>query len=206
MKILFALIAAVWLGLLSSVSPVLAQGYGVRPGDTLKIEVVEDPTLDRVVLVGPDGRISVPQAGTFKVSGSQVETIAETIAGMLAANFAAKPTVIVSLESLAVRVPSSGVPAVAATINVFVLGEAGKSGRLTVPPGTTVLQAFAEMGGFTKFAATKRILLRRTDPKTGAAATYLLDYPAIVAGTTTAGNTTLQSGDVILVPQRGLFE
>ena len=205
MTCLFSLLAAVWFGLMT-VSPAMAQGYGVRPGDTLKVEVVEDPTLDRSVLVGPDGRISVPQAGTFLVSGNRVETIAETIATMLTANFAAKPTVIVSLESLAVRVPVSNAPTVAATISVYVLGEAAKSGRLALEPGTTVLQAFAEMGGFAKFAATQRVLLRRTDAKTGVPATYLLNYPAIVAGTSTAGDTTLQAGDVILIPQRGLFE
>lgn len=206
MKSLFILMAALWLGLMSVMSPAVAQGYGVRPGDTLKVEVVEDPTLNRSVLIGPDGRISVPQAGTFKVAGHTVEMISETISGMLAANFAAKPTVIVSLERLADRVVSSAVAAAPATISVYVLGEAGKSGKLSLAPGTTVLQAFAEMGGFTKFAATKRILLRRTDAKTGAAATYLLNYPEIEAGTTTAGSTTLQAGDVILVPQRGLFE
>ncbi|MBC7738289.1 MAG: polysaccharide biosynthesis/export family protein [Candidatus Saccharibacteria bacterium] len=205
MKSLFSLLAAISFGLMT-VSPAMAQGYGVRPGDTLKIEVVEDPTLDRSVLVGPDGRTSVPQAGTFLVSGNRVETISETIATKLAANFASKPTVVVSLESLAVQVPASGGPVVAATISVYVLGEAAKSGRLALEPGTTVLQAFAEMGGFSKFAATQRVLLRRTDARTKVPATYLLNYPAILAGTTTAGDITLQSGDVILVPQRGLFE
>jgi polysaccharide export outer membrane protein len=56
------------------------------------------------------------------------------------------------------------------------------------------------MGGFSKFAATKRIQLRRgTD-------LYPLNYKDIEAGKSNAGGTILAEGDVILVPQRKLFE
>ena len=85
-------------------------------------------------------------------------------------------------------------------MTIYVVGEAGKTGKLDLAPGTTVLQAFAQMGGFTKFAAKKRVQLRRGDT------TYLLDYPAIEAGSSTAGMTVLSAGDVIVVPQRRLFE
>jgi polysaccharide biosynthesis/export protein len=87
-----------------------------------------------------------------------------------------------------------------------VVGEAAKSGKIGVAPGTTVLQFFAEMGGFSKFAATKRIQLRRTDAKTGEETIYNLNYDAIEAGSSGAGSTTLADGDVIVVPQRKLFE
>jgi polysaccharide export outer membrane protein len=187
-------------------SPALAEGYQVRPGDILKLEIVEDPTLDRTLLVAPDGRISLPQAGTLKVSGLSVDAIGAAVAGKMAASFASPPTVSVSLQQLAQRVPGSGVAAAAATTDIYVLGEANKAGRLALAPRTTLLQAFAEMGGFTKFAATKRIQLRRTDPKTGAPVIFTLNYQAIEAGQSTDGNITLRAGDVIVVPQRRLFE
>lgn len=192
------------LGLMASLSPALAQGYQVRPGDTLTLEIVEDPTLNRTLLVAPDGRVSLPQAGTLKVSGLSVDAIGVAIAGKLAGSFAAAPTVSVSLQQLAQRVP--GVAAAAATTDIYVLGEANKLGKLGLAPRTTLLQAFAEMGGFTKFAATKRIQLRRTDPKTGAPVIYTVDYQAIEAGQSTQGGITLRDGDVIVVPQRRLFE
>lgn len=205
MRTVFMLMVALMTGVLSFSSQAMAQGYGVRAGDVLKIEVLEDPSLDRQVLVGPDGRISVPQAGSLKVSGQSVEAVAASIAAKLSPNFAAPPNVFVSLERLAERV-ASGAPAQAATISVYVMGEAAKAGKLDVTPGTTVLQAFAQMGGFSKFAATRRITLRRTDATTGAPVNFLLNYAAIEAGTTADGNITLQEGDVILVPQRRLFE
>jgi polysaccharide export outer membrane protein len=68
-----------------------------------------------------------------------------------------------------------------------------------------VLQLFAEMGGFSKFAATKRIQLRRT-LQDGSEKTYIFNYDAIEQGTSKAGSTVVHKGDVILVPQRRLFE
>ena len=199
MKTIMALVAGLLLGLVSAAAPALAQGYHVRPGDILKIEVLEDPSLNRSVLVAPDGRISMPMVGNLKVSGQSVDSVAAGLASKMAGNFAASPNVSVSLERLADRVVG-GVAAAPATIDVYVMGQAAKAGRMQLAPGTTVLQAFAEMGGFSKFAATKRIQLRR------GATTYKLNYDMIEAGTSTDGGTTLKDGDVIVVPQRKLFE
>ena len=206
MKALLAFVTCLFFGL-GLITPALADGYAVKPGDKLMIEVLEDASLNRSVLVAPDGRISVPLAGTLMVSGQTVDAIGAAIATQIASNFASPPHVFVSLEQLAARVAGTGGgTATAATIDIYVMGEANKPGKLAVARRTTVLQLFAEMGGFSKFAATKRIQLRRTDAKTGVESTYKLNYDAIENGSSTAGNTTLQSGDVIVVPQRKLFE
>lgn len=207
MKRPIALMAVMVLGLLSimsMLSPAVAEGYKIKPGDILTLEVLEDPSLNRTILVAPDGRISLPQAGTLNVAGLSVDAIGSAIAAKLAASFTTQPTVTVSLQQLAQRVP--GAAAVPATTDIYVLGEANKLGKLALAPRTTLLQAFAEMGGFTKFAATKRIQIRHTDAKTGAASTTKLNYDAIEAGTSSDGAMTLQAGDVIIVPQRHLFE
>jgi polysaccharide export outer membrane protein len=173
----------------------------------LRVEVLEDPSLNRAALVAPDGRITMPLAGGIRASGRTVEAVQADLAARLTSSFAAAPTVFVSVERLAERLPAGvAAAAPAPTITVYVMGEAAKPGKLQVAPGTTVLQLFAEMGGFGKFAATKRIQLRRTDSTTGGETTYRLNYNAIEAGTSTSGATTLQGGDVIVVPQRRLFE
>lgn len=205
MKPLFALLAGLvvlpWL----LVSEATAQdGYRIGSGDILRIEVLEDPNLNRNALVSPDGRISMPLAGTVKVSGRTVEQVQTTLTSQLAANFAAPPNVFVSIEKLAEKVvrPARAKP----TIDIYVMGEVAKPGKLAVAPGTTVLQLFAEMGGFSKFAATKRIQLRRTDSETGVQNVYTINYKAIERGASNSGNTVVAEGDVILVPQRKLFE
>ena len=189
--------------------PATAQdgGYLIRSGDTLRIEVLEDPGLNRSVLVSPDGRITLPLAGGVRAAGKTVEAVQSELSARLAPNFATAPNVYVSIERIAEHVArGGGGVATVPTVDIYVIGEAAKAGRLSVARGTTVLQFFAEMGGFSKFAATKRIQLRRTDPKTGTEKTYTINYDAIENGSSRMGATVLMKGDVIVIPQRKLFE
>lgn len=175
-------------------------GYKLRAGDTLRIEVLEDPALNRTVLVAPDGRISIPYVGGLRVSGRTIDAVRSELTAKLSPNFAAAPSVYVALERQREIKPVSRGPVVAPTIDVFVMGEATKPGKLEVAPGTTILQLFAQMGGFNKFAAVKRVQLRRGTK------VQLLNYKKIESGTSNAGSIVLSDGDVIVVPQRKLFE
>jgi polysaccharide export outer membrane protein len=192
---------AILAGLLMALPALAQDSYRIRPGDVLRVEVVEDPALNRTTIVLPDGRISIPLAGTVLAGGRSIEQVQAEVSGRLAPNFAAAPTVFVALEQLAG--PAAG--RTVTPITVHVLGEANRPGRLAVTPGTTLLQAFSEMGGFSKFAAIKRIQLRRTDGR-GGETILPIDYSAIERGASDAGRTTLREGDVIIVPQRRLFE
>ena len=204
----FTAVIALFGAALGLVGPTAAQdAYRIRPGDTLRIEVLEDATLNRSVLVSPDGRISVPLAGSVLAAGNSLDVIQSAVAAQLSPNFAAPPSVFVSVERLAERMPTGPLapPAAPPTIDIFVIGEVGNPGKLQVTPGTTVLQLFAQVGGFTKFAATSRVQLRRVDAA-GVEQIYALDYDAIAAGSNPNGRTTMAEGDVIIVPQRRLFE
>jgi len=192
-------IALLWLAMVLGVNGVMAQPYHIRAGDVLRIEVLEDPELNRSVLVTPDGRISVPMAGTMPVSGQPIEAVQRGLAGRLAAAFTNPPNVFVSVERLADPRLDVGHQHAPELISVYVMGEANSPGLLKIPPNTSVLQAFAAMGGFTKFAAIKRIQLRR------AAQIVPLNYRQIEAGSQ-AAHLKLREGDVIVVPQRRLFE
>lgn len=190
---------------LVAATPALAQdSYRIGTGDVLRIEVLEDGDLNRTVLVSPDGRITVPLAGSIPAAGRSLDQVQADLAGRLAPNFAAAPNVYVSLDRLAERRAATG-PVTPATIEVYILGEAAKPGVVELEPGTTLLQALAAMGGFSKFAATKRLQLRRIGPD-GSEQVYLINYRAIEQGQSAAGNTVLAEGDVIIIPQRGLFE
>ena len=179
--------------------PVLAQsaGYRIQPGDRLQLTVLEDETLNRDLLVTPDGRISVPLAGTIRVSGLTVDTVEGTVADRLASNFAVRPSVFVALTS---------VDQAAGLFGVFVLGEVANPGRIEIETGTTLLQALALAGGPDRFAATKRIQLRRTDAATGQERLYLFNYNVVERGAAIPSMIALREGDVVLVPERRLFE
>lgn len=184
--------------------------YRIQPGDTLQVEVLEDPDLNRTVLVLPDGSISVPTAGSFKVGGRNVDAVARTIASNISGNFAVEPTVSVSVASLAPREPrvqrEPRAPADPVMMNVYILGEANSPGRKEVLPGTTLIQFLAEAGGLSRFAAEKRIQLRRVDQNNGQEQVYPFNYRTMGGLNSISGTTVLAPGDVIFVPERRLFE
>lgn len=179
-----------------------AQDYRIRPGDVLQIEVLEDATLNRSAIVLPDGQITLPVAGTIRVAGRSLAQVQADLAQRLAPGFATTPTVYVSMSALAERPAST--PAAARTIAIYVLGAANAPGKVEVAPGSTFLQALAQAGGASPFAAKKRIQLRRVD-KSGVERVYKLDLDAIENGAS-GGSTRLVNGDVIVIPQRKLFE
>lgn len=176
--------------------------YRVQPGDVLRIEVLEDNTLNRSALVLPDGRITMPLAGSIQAGGRTVEQVRASIAAGLTSSFALAPSVFVSVE----RLSGGGNEPGSEQLTIYVIGEARNPGVLQVQPDSTVMQVFVRMGGFTNFAALKRIQLRRVDPLTGQEKLYGLNYRDIQRGESNAGLLKVQDGDVILVPQRRLFE
>jgi polysaccharide export outer membrane protein len=192
------------LGLTAGLVPdtAAAQNYAIRPGDTLRIEVIEDPNLNRTVLVPPDGQIVIPLAGAVRASGRSVGQVQAELATKLGPNFATPPNVYVSVDQVAT---STGSGTAVKTIAVYVMGEANKPGRFDLDRGTTLLQALAATGGFSKFAATKRVQLRRVD-KSGVEKVWQFNYKDILSGKSRGGMTRLADGDVIVIPERGLFE
>ena len=180
--------------------------YSIRSGDTLAIEVLEDPSLNRSVLVLPNGSITFPFAGSVQAGGQTPSQVGASIATAIASNFATRPTVFVTVQALRPRVASSGGGSSAASIDIYVMGEVGAPGIKKLERGTTVIQALAATGGFTRFAATKRIILRRTNSSTGEQSVTLINYKAIAEGTAVGTDYVLSDGDVIIVPERRLFE
>lgn len=199
LRILFALV----LGILSVTSALAQSGYTVKSGDILQIEVLEDPSLNRSVLVLPGGSFDFPYVGTIQANGLTTDGIRGKLIAGLAANFAAAPTVFVTVAKLAEQGATAGVAAPPPGIPVYAMGEVARPGQTQVQPGTTLLQFLASSGGFTKFAATNRVQLRRVDRATGRESVYVFNYKK---GGGIPGTTVLQSGDVIIVPERGLFE
>ncbi|NOD78609.1 MULTISPECIES: polysaccharide biosynthesis/export family protein [unclassified Ruegeria] len=181
-----------------------AQAYQIQPGDALQVEVLEDPTLNRTVLVLPDGSVNFPLAGTLRAAGQSTNGLSASLSSALASNFNSPPTVFVSIAALAPPPLPGAAAATGPTIEVFVMGEVNVPGKHLATEGTTILQVLAQVGGLTNFAAPKRIELRRADRKTGVMNKYTYNYNG--SGSGIKGNTVLKAGDVVVVPSRRLFE
>lgn len=199
MKLVQMLLAAL-VALPFLAADVAAQDYRLQRGDSVQIEVLEDGSLNRTTLVLPDGQIAIPQVGSIRAAGRTLEQLQADVTARLAPGFAAPPTVFVTLASLA---PIIDRPE--PTIDVFVIGAANAPGRVQIPPGSTLLQALSAAGGLSPFAAEKRVQLRRVD-KSGTENIYRVDYDAIERGLSDVGTTRVRDGDVIVIPQRKLFE
>lgn len=184
-------------------------GYRLRPGDVLQVEVLEDPSLNRSALVLPNGSITLPQAGTLRAGGRTPDELRAAVTAALAPNFATAPTVYVSVASVATAPLATGGGAVAAaprTMDVYVMGEVGAPGLKKVAPDTNILQFLAQAGALTKFAADQRIELHRKE-RDGSAKIYLFSLRHVAGGKgRISGMTQMAPGDVIVVPQRKLFE
>lgn len=209
-KLLSRLAALMVVVLAFAANPVAAQdaGYKLRPGDVLQVEVVEDPSLNRSTLVLPNGSITFPQAGTLRAAGRTPDQLRAALTQALAPNFAAAPTVYVSVGSIAsAAAPTGGgAPAPEKTINVYVMGEVGTPGLKKVNPDTNLLQLLAQAGSLTKFAADRRIELHRKD-NAGADKMWLFSMRQIGGSAgLVSGMAPLVEGDVVVVPQRRLFE
>lgn len=189
------------LGFLMAVTSAAAQtGYTLRPGDVLRIEVLEDPSLNRETLVLPDGTIALPLVGLVQAGGRGIDAVQAEITQKLTPNFAAAPTVYVGIAQLSTQM-GGGAAAAPVGVSVFLMGEFSNPGKLSVEPGSTLLQVLAQSGGMTNFAAKKRIQLRR------GTSVYNFDYTQVEKAGTAAGfDTVVTEGDVIVIPTRRLFE
>ena len=128
--------------------------------------------------------------------GRTPEAVQSLLSAGLSSNFATPPTVFVSVAGLSATSQQS----FSNQIDIYVMGEVNAPGKVQVDAGTTLLQVLAESGGFTRFAATNRIQLRRDNRA------FVFNYRAIEKGAILSRKTRLRDGDVIVVPQRKLFE
>ncbi len=175
-----------------------AGDYLLEPGDLIDISILEDPTLNRQALIRPDGNISMPLAGTIAAAGRTPEAVQRLIRRRLAKDFVEPPNVTVSLAAVAQEDEWED-PA------FYVLGEVNEPGRYNFDgeKPVTVLQALSLAGGLDVFAARKRVQIRRY---VGDIETLLLfDYDAVESGEGLLQQLFIEDGDVIVVPERGLF-
>ena len=193
MRILLALLF--FCGFLTSAG---AQVERLRPGDSLTISVWQDPKLDRQIVVGPDGMISFPLAGHIKAGGMTPQELEAVLKSRLQKNYTGPLDITVALAAVNEDAEGDTKP------RFYITGEVGKAGSYVLRPATNVVDAIAVAGGLGPYAAKHRIQVHRQ--VNGADSTFLFNYNAFLAGTIAADNIKLRSGDIVIVPERGLLE
>jgi polysaccharide biosynthesis/export protein len=178
-----------------------ANAVTLKPGDSLSISILQDPKLDRTVVVDPSGEIAFPLAGHIRARGLTPQALENILRDKLKANYQDETLDI----TVAVANAPKDIPEEDLKPKVFVTGEVAKPGSIVVRQPTTVMQAIALAGGFGPFAAKRRIQVRRRVPG-GDESIFMFNYRAYEAGDDVEGNIVLRAGDVIVVPERGLLD
>lgn len=175
-----------------------SQNYRVSKGDTLEVTVWQDSNINRRLLVTPDGFVSMPLGGSVHAAGLPLSAIEKEITARLQPNYKVPLTVTVAV----VGHDSSHND----QFFVFVTGEVNDPGRypLDVDNPLDTLQAIALAGGFGRFASQKRIEVHRK--VRGEVVTHRFNFRRYRKGKDTENNITVRHGDVVFVPERGLFE
>ena len=163
---------------------VLAQDYVIGPEDSVEVQVWKNPDLSRTVTVRPDGKISLPLIGDVPAAGQTATQLTEAVTEKLKTYYRepAQVTVIVNQVNSYV---------------IYVLGEVKTQGKQVVRSGTTFLQAVSLAGGFTPFASTSKITLRRRG-SAGKETAISIRYKDVLTGR--QANLVLKPGDTIIVP------
>jgi polysaccharide biosynthesis/export protein len=163
---------------------VLGQDYVIGPEDSVEVQVWKNPDLSRTVTVRPDGKISLPLIGDVPAAGQTATQLTEAVTEKLKTYYRepAQVTVIVNQVNSYV---------------IYVLGEVKTQGKQVVRSGTTFLQAVSLAGGFTPFASTSKITLRRRG-SAGKETAISIRYKDVLTGR--QANLVLKPGDTIIVP------
>jgi polysaccharide biosynthesis/export protein len=180
-----------------------ARAQALQPGDTISISVYQDPKLDRQVVIPPNGTISFPLAGHIRAAGMTAEALENLLKSRLRDKFTGDLDITVSLVAPKAEVPEKPIEEDLKP-RVFVTGEVLRPGFFVIRTRMNLMQAISLAGGFGPFAAKQRIQVRRRI--NGIEVMYLFDYFEFFSGRNVEGNIDLIAGDVIVVPERGLFE
>jgi polysaccharide export outer membrane protein len=157
-------------------------------GDSVAINVWENPNLSTEATIRPDGTITMPLIGDLKAAGETPSSLKARIKAQLQ-NF-------VKLQGDLVTVAVKAWKSYRFTIQ----GEVARTGVFGSDQYVTVADALALAGGLSRFAKRSGIILTRRDAKTGQLRQIPLDYDALASGKRPDMNIYVLPGDTIWVP------
>ena len=132
MTILLRFMLAVLLALpLAFPHGALAQEYRIQAGDRLTVEVLEDASLNRTLVVLPGGTVDFPYAGSIRVAGQSPTAVGSQISQALAGVLASPPTVFVTATPLIEPILPTA-PVEEEVVNIYIMGEASARSRVAV--------------------------------------------------------------------------
>jgi polysaccharide export outer membrane protein len=162
--------------------------YKLQPLDLLKVQVFQEPDLDRDVRVSKNHTIVLPLIGTVNLTNLTVHDAEQLITDLYGRDYLVNPQINITVTDYAQR-----------TLNV--LGAVGAPGTVLIPPERelTLVDAIARSGGFSRLANRTHVSLTRTLPS-GEIQHFTVNVDKLISGNA-ASQWMVQDGDVIFVPE-----
>lgn len=170
-------------------APVSSKNYVLRSGDLVRIQVFQEPDLDRDLRVAQDATIVLPLIGTISVGQRTLQEVEADIAQRFDADYLVNPQINVTVLQYAER-------------RVNIMGMVNQPGMVVFPPEEqmSLLDAITRAGGFNRLGDRRRVRLTRTAAD-GQVEQFSINTDEILQGTT-ANTWVLEPGDNIFVPER----
>jgi polysaccharide export outer membrane protein len=156
--------------------------YTIGIEDELQISVWREPELSTIVVVRPDGMITVPLVNDLKAAGLKTDELQNILVEKLK-SYVNEPQVTVVVRAIRSR-------------KVYLVGQAMHQGTYPLNGDMTALELLAVAGGLGPFAKADSIYILRE--QNGKKIRIPFHYKKVVAGK--SENVTLQPGDMIVVP------
>jgi polysaccharide biosynthesis/export protein len=166
-------------------APAVPPGYVIGPQDILSVVFWRDKDMSvDVVVVRPDGNISLPLLNEIHAAGLTPEQLRVTL-NESAARYVEEPNASVVLKEIHSR-------------NVFITGNVAKPSTYPLAGDMTVLQLVAMAGGLLEYADSSNIVVIRT--LGGKQTFHKFNYKDVVKQKNTEQNILLAPGDTVVVP------
>jgi len=148
--------------------------YRLDSGDRIRVFVYGQPSLSRLYIVDPDGKISVPLIGTISARGKTTNELQGIIRSRLGSEYVKDPQVSVDIQQ---------------NRPFFILGEVRNAGQYPYVSGMTVETAVAIGGGYTERASDRSFRITRK-------------IDGVVQEIEALGLTPIRPGDTVYVFER----
>jgi polysaccharide biosynthesis/export protein len=162
--------------------------YVLRPMDLIKIEVFDEPDLERELRVSQDYNIALPLIGPVSLRGKTVREAERLVRDLYGKDYLVNPQINITVVEYSPR-------------SVNVLGAVNSPGSVVIPAEHpfNLLDAIAHSGGFSRLANRARISLTRTFPD-GHTENFTINADKLVTGDA-SNSWSVADGDVIFVPE-----
>jgi polysaccharide export outer membrane protein len=165
--------------------------YILHPMDLVKVQVFQEPDMERELRVSQDHTIVMPLIGVVDVRNRTVREAELLIAELYQRDYLVNPQINITVLEYSQR-----------TVNV--LGAVNTPGSVVIPPERDfrLLDAIARSGGFSRLANRSKVSLTRARAN-GQTENFVINADQLVSGDA-ANRWLVQDGDVIFVPERML--